>query len=61
MDIMTSTELKRIKARVTATICETWRGDHDGHGNMISVIEGRISADDFMTLCGQEQRAITSD
>lgn len=56
---MTSTELQRIKARVTATICETWRGEHDGHGNMISVIEGRISADDFMTLCAMAEIAVT--
>ncbi len=56
---MTSTELQRIKARVAATICETWRGEHDGHGNMISVIEGRISVDDFMTLCAMAERAVT--
>ena len=47
---MTPLELNAIKDRISTTICETWRGDHDGNGNMICVIEGRISADDFMVL-----------
>lgn len=47
---MTPAELQTIKDRIAKTICETWRGDHDGSGNMVSAIEGRISADDFMRI-----------
>lgn len=57
---MTSTELQRIKARVTATICETWRGDHDGSGNMVNVIEGRISADDFVRIFAELETKLCS-
>lgn len=55
---MTPAELARIKARVTPTICETWQQDeHDGA--MASRIEGRISADDFMSLCAAVESAST--
>lgn len=57
---MTAAELQTIKDRVTKTICNTWRGDVDGDGDMVCVIEGRISADDFMKLCAavdQEREA----
>ena len=53
---MTPLELNAIKDRISTTICETWRGDHDGNGNMICVIEGRISADDFMVLLAEIER-----
>lgn len=54
---MTAAELQRIKARVTPTICDTWRGEHDGGGQMITVVEGRISADDFLALCAAVESA----
>ena len=53
---MTDAELLRVKERIAKTICETWRGDHDGNGRMIFVIEGRISADDFMALFAEIDR-----
>jgi len=53
---MTDSELRAIKDRIRVTICETWRGDHDGNGNMICVTEGRISADDFMKVFAEIER-----
>lgn len=56
---MSVAELQRIKDRIAKTICTTWRGDHDGDGNMIECIEGRISADDFMAIFAEIKRLRT--
>jgi crotonobetainyl-CoA:carnitine CoA-transferase CaiB-like acyl-CoA transferase len=45
---MTNEELQRIKARVTPTICDTYRSE-DGHRTARR--ECRISEDDFARLC----------
>lgn len=52
---MTLEELKRIKARITPTICDTFRADEDGY--LSYRLEGRISADDFMKLCAAVESA----
>ena len=46
---MTELELRKIKARVVPTICDTYRSEN---GYAEARVEGRISKADFEALCG---------
>lgn len=54
---MNDAVVKAIKDRVSKTICETWLSDHyDDNGYRVSIIAGRILADDFMVLLAEIDR-----